>query len=186
MVTIRDILRLLNEGKALATIAEEVGIDKTTLHRRFTRKFGYRYNKETGKWDFIGQGEEPLDKEISVKQYRTNGPDLSSNTDITFDNPAVTSGNAEVISQFTSEEVSVLKLMIAERAAAKDESAENALFKRLRSLRKSEATRKTFVLGKDVGHTLDEFAAQNRVDKSDILTMALQDFFERYEKSYSL
>jgi hypothetical protein len=54
------------------------------------------------------------------------------------------------------------------------------LFEKICNLDRGEKTRKTIVINEKIGDRLDYFADKTNMDKSDIMHVALLDFFEKY------
>ncbi|MGM0877433.1 MAG: hypothetical protein ACQEWV_22540 [Bacillota bacterium] len=56
------------------------------------------------------------------------------------------------------------------------------LYDRVKQLPQSDKTRKTIVIDRVIGKRLDGFCETERINKSDVLHLALADFLEKYEK----
>lgn len=59
---------------------------------------------------------------------------------------------------------------------------ESSLYDRVKQLPQSDKTRKTIVIDRVIGNRLDGFCETERINKSDVLHLALTDFLEKYEK----
>ena len=89
--------------------------------------------------------------------------------------------------QFTRDEVEDLVAMLQEwrmnKATAQIGIQEpKTVHERIKTLPKGDKTRKTIVIDKAIGERLDEYCQAEKVDKSDILHLALMDFLDRQEK----
>jgi hypothetical protein len=66
--------------------------------------------------------------------------------------------------------------------ASTTQTNELSLYDRVKQLPQSDKTRKTIVINHVIGKRLDEFYEVERINKSDVLHLALIDFLEKYEK----
>ena len=167
-------------------------------------------NKVPKGWHFIGEGEEPLDKSIfdfvergssSVKKSSSDKKWNSSSIHPSFteDHKKATDGHIEVITdsplvhpQFTHDEVKMIKEMLhqwqkvaSQTAAAQaeekiEDDKELSLHDRIKTLSQDNTTRKTIVIDNEIGKQLDEFCKNERVNKSDVLNLALMDFLNKW------
>lgn len=109
-------------------------------------------------------------------------------------NTAVNSSNNEIIPnspvihpQFTQNEVSMLMEMLYEWQQKKvTEQSEQIkiptqVHERIKVLPQSDKTRKTIVIDKEIGDRLDTYCKTERVNKSDILHLAIMDFLNKVE-----
>lgn len=200
MITVEQLLKRISDGESIKEICNTIGIATTTIQRRL-KKLGYEWNNSTKEWEWKHDEEQPLNADLT-KTYtkgatgktKGNNPEITaSNNDITNNEEKVTEGYSGITnsnkhitqkekSNFTKEEIAILRKIIDEYTETRNGNPELAFFHRLRSLGKIKTTRKTVVMGKEVGEKLNEFAEHYRVDKSDILTVALIEFFEKYSK----
>ena len=203
--TIGSILAALQiEGVRTGDVAKAIhGISEKPF-REALKAAGYAFsNKKPKGWHFTEEGEEPLNRSIfdfvesnssSVKKSSPNKK-ISSPTihsDFTESNVEVITDSPIVHSQFTVDEVSMIKEMLYEwkmafsqTAAAQIETEtgpeiELSLHDRIKRLPQEDKTRKTIVISKSIGKQLDDFCNDERVNKSDVLHIALADFLEKY------
>ncbi|WP_144789997.1 hypothetical protein [Lysinibacillus fusiformis] len=205
--TIGSILKAMRAGNKAEHIAKAIdGISQKPLLRAL-KEAGYAYsNKAPQGWHYVGEGDEPTDKSIfnyvnssssDVKRTSSKVNKLSQavHTDFTRSNAEVASSNIEVIPnspvihpQFTRDEISILAEMIHEWKQKKvaDQSEEiqepKQVHERIKALPQGDKTRKTIVIDKAIGERLDDYCKTERVNKSDILHLALLDFLDRVEK----
>lgn len=210
-MTIGDVLKVLETTKS-AVLAKEIGVGEKRL-REALKSAGYEYSNVNPKgWHYIGEGEQPLEKSIqdyvTVRTTTTNRkPKEKSTNEIT--------PKEDVSNALTPHEVSMLRDMIKEWETIKgaantvaithsDEVGDgliakgvathsqqpvhsiNELYIRVKQeIEPQKKMRKTLNVNEGVGKALDDFAAKNKLDKQDIIELALFDFFEKYGESYT-
>jgi pimeloyl-CoA synthetase len=168
------------------------------LHRT-----GYEFRNSGQKgWFFVGEGEEPLDKSIFdyVKQSSStkkqsspkvhkhvtssNKYPIPSSIKFTEDNTSITQSSPAVHQQFTPDEVKMIREMLKswKQIASTIQASEQSLHDRIKQLPQGNKTRKTIVIDSEIGKRLDEFCESERVNKSDVLHLALVDFLAKFGK----
>lgn len=202
--TIGSILKAIRAGNKAEHIAKAIdGISQKPLLRAL-KEAGYTYsNKAPQGWHYVGEGDEPTEKSIfdyvnssssSVKRTsKVNKPSQAIHTDFTLSNAEVASSNIEVIPnspvihpQFTRDEIADLAEMLHEwrlKKAAEQLGAPEELkqvHERIKALPQGDKTRKTIVIDKAIGERLDGYCKAERVNKSDVLHLALMDFLDKY------
>jgi hypothetical protein len=65
LMLVRDILARLRSGEKLKEIAPDYGRSETWIQRRL-RAIGYRWDNSAKVWEYAGEGEEPLDLDLSM------------------------------------------------------------------------------------------------------------------------
>lgn len=188
--SIKSILKAMAEGNKAEAIAKELeGISQKPFLNAL-KEAGYKYSNKVPKgWHYVGEGAEPLDKSIFDYVKRSSSPKKSnspvihkeftpSNTDIIPSNNEVTVNSPMIHQQFTGDEVSMIKEMLEswKEAVPVDESVHD----RIKHLPKGNKTRKTIVIDESIGKRLDSFCGIEKVNKSDVLNLALIDFLEKY------
>ncbi len=130
---------------------------------------------------------------------KVNKPSQAIHTDFTLGNAEVASSNIEVKNsntditevspvihpQFTRDEIADLVEMLqewrmkkaAEQLGATQESKQ--VHERIKALPQGNKTRKTVVIDESIGKRLDDYCKNERVNKSDILHLALLDFLDK-------
>lgn len=193
---IGDVLKTLVTTKS-AVLAKEIGIGEKKL-RDTLKSLGYEYRNSGDKgWHFVGEGDQPLERDIqdfvNVRKTRTQ---RKGNVQRTID----VSTEGEVHNALTPHEVSVLRDMINEWGTVKDaintaattregvietSHSINDLYIRVKQeIEPQKKMRKTLNVNEGVGKALDEFAAKFRLDKQDIVELALYDLFAKYGENY--
>lgn len=116
---------------------------------------------------------------------RGNTEMASSNTDFTPSSPVVHP-------QFTHDEVRMISEMLHEWQQSKLNRSDRMdieepspgvtrVHERIKKMHQGDKVRKTIVIDRSVGERLDEYCKKERVNKSDILHLALMDFLDGYE-----
>lgn len=192
MITVEVLFKRLSDGENIKKICDEFGIAASTIQRRLKR-LGYEWDNSAKVWRWTKEEEQPLSVDLlgqlpgksnggnrsNPKITNDDGAFKKDDSSITYDDDKITIGNRKIT--FSDEELLLLKRIIAEFSSRSSEEGDTLFFRRLRSIGKIETIRKTVTMGEDVGHRLNEFAEKNRVSMSDALTVALLDFFERYD-----
>lgn len=200
-VTIGSILHALRAGNKAEHIAKEIdGISQKPFLRAL-KEAGYVYSNKAPKgWHYIGEGVEPINKSIfdyvkpsssNVKRDSStvNKPSQTVHKAFTLDETEVACSNTDIIQnspvvhpQFTQNEVSMIMEMLYEwqqmKLAKQNEYIEESdqIYERIKQLPKGDKTRKTIVIDKSIGERLDEYCEVERVNKSDVIHLALLDF----------
>jgi hypothetical protein len=198
--TIGSILKALSEGFKTAEIAKQIaGISEKPL-RNALKEAGYEFRNFGQKgWFFVGEGEEPLDKSIfdyvkrssltkkqsSPKVHKdvtsSNKYPIPSSIKFTEDNTSITPSSPTVHQQFTQDEIRMIREMLKSwQQSAPIQQTEQSLYERIKQLPQGNKTRKTIVIDSEIGKRLDEFCESERVNKSDVLHLALMDFLLKY------
>ncbi|MCU5020538.1 hypothetical protein OCD65_28065 [Bacillus paranthracis] len=188
-------------------IAQEIGINPSTVQRRI-KKMGYTYDNSTKEWSWAGVGEEPVNEDIADKVTRQPHDNVTTTESQQSDNtttpvseqqeqestPArqvnnnVTTpkrqqrNNVTTTSAFTEEEIRLLKELVATQKQKKPQQkgTEEPLHERIKGLVREEKARKNVFLNKGASERLEEFCKSERVNQSDIIELALEDFISKY------
>ncbi len=181
--SIRSILEgLAQEGVKTGDVAKQIpGISEKPF-RHALKEAGYEFRNSGQKgWFFIGEGEEPLDKSI-FDYVKSNSPKV--HTSFTQSNKLFTNNPPIVHEQFTQDEIHMIKEMLKswQEVTSTTQTNEQSLYNRVKQLPQSDKTRKTIVIDRVIGKRLDEFCEAERINKSEVLHLALADFLEKYEK----
>lgn len=181
--SIKSILEALAEGNKAEAIAKEIeGISQKPFLNAL-REAGYNYSNKAPKgWHYVGEGAEPLDKSIFDYVKRSSSPKKNSSPvthkEVIPSSNEVTVNSPMFHSQFTDDEVSMIKEMLKswKEAIPVGESVHD----RIKHLPQGDKTRKTIVIDESIGKRLDNFCGIEKVNKSDVLNLALIDFLEKY------
>lgn len=203
--TIGSILNAIRAGNKAEHIAKAIdGISQKPFLKAL-KDAGYEYSNKAPKgWHYMGEGAEPIEKSIfdyvNFSSSKVNKLSQAIHTDFILSNAEVASSNIEVKSsntpevspvihpQFTRDEISDLVEMLQEWRLKKAEEQLGApqepkqVHERIKALPQGDKTRKTIVIDKAIGERLDDYCKVERVNKSDILHLALLDFLDKVEK----
>jgi len=119
---------------------------------------------------------------------------IQSNSEMNSSNPPMNSNNTDLLEvspvihpQFTRDEIADIIEMLQEWRMEKKaeqlgfEQEPTQVHERIKVLPQEEKTRKTIVIDKNIGDRLDQYCKNEKVNKSDILHLALLDFLNKYE-----
>lgn len=184
--TIGSILNAIREGNKAEHIAKAIdGISQKPFLRAL-KDAGYLYSNKAPKgWYYVGEGEEPLDKSIFDYVKSSSPKVIRSNTDVKLISPEVIQSNTNVNSsspvvhpQFTRNELNDLMEMLHEwRSRRETVQDPTQVHERIKVLPKGNKKRKTIVIDEKIASRLKEYSESEKVDQSDILHLALIDFF---------
>ncbi|MBO0603527.1 hypothetical protein I2483_17820 [Sporosarcina sp. E16_3] len=176
--TVRSILNALKNSN-VSDVAKQIdGISKDPLASALNAA-GYKYSSATPRgWAFVGDSDEPLDKSIFdfVKSKSSAKKPHSQPVPKT-----VTTDSHVILGQFTENEIRVIKEMLQSwQESASASEIEPTLHDRIKQLPQEEKTRKTIVIDQSIGERFDVFCEAERLNKSDILHLALADFMDKF------
>ena len=177
--TVRSILSALRDSN-LSDVAKQIdGISKDPLARALNAA-GYKYSNATPRgWTFVGDADEPLDKSIFDFVKPKSSAKKSHSQLIT---KVVTTDSRTIHGQFTEDEILAIKEMLKSwQESAPAVEMEPTLHERIKQLPREEMTRKTIVIDQSIGDRFDVFCEAERLNKSDILQLALADFMDKFE-----
>lgn len=198
--TLNSILTALRAGNKAENIAKAIdGISQKPFLKAL-KMAGYEYSNKAPKgWRYTGEDPEPLDKSIfnyvnfNSTKVNSSSPIIhqevtQSNTDVNSSNHEITSHSPVIHPQFTQNEVSMLMEMLYEwqqQKKGKEQSGQikvpTPVHERIKALPQNDKTRKTIVIDKEIGDRLDIYCKSERVNKSDILHLAIMDFLNKVE-----
>jgi DNA-binding transcriptional regulator YiaG len=197
--TIGSILKALSiKGVQSSDIAKQITGINEKVFRNALKEAGYEFRNFGQKgWYFVGEGKEPLDKSIFdfVKRssptkkntsHKVHKEDIQSNTKSVRSNINFKHSSHEIHEQLTQDEIRMIREMLKswqEVSISSTVQAEReSLYERIKQLPQGKKTRKTIVINSDIGKRLDEICKAERVNKSDVLHLALVELFRKYEK----
>ena len=181
-----EFLERIQHGETVTGMSEALGLHRKTLQRRL-RRLGYKWDAEKLRWQWGGeQGEEPL--HVSLIDMNMS---WSKQLDRTSSQPVKESEKKVVSSPFTLDEIKGLKEMLLQWRQAPEPTkdptsvSEQDLVERIQHIRNSEneKVRKTIVIDHEIGDRFDEYAEKTRLNKSDLLHLAIYEMMEKYRLS---
>ena len=180
-----SILKAIRAGNKAEHVAKAIdGISQKPFLKAL-RDAGYEYSQKTPKgWRYVGGGDEPLNKSIFdfVTKVKRNSPEVHP---ITHKGELVAkSVSPEVHPQFTHDEQQMILEMLKEWRASKENQnvleAKPSIFERIKTIPQGDKVRKTIVIDKAIGERLDEYCEKERINKSDVLYLALAAFLNEH------
>lgn len=186
--TIGSILNAIKEGNKADQVAKAIeGISQKPFLKAL-KDAGYAYNNKAPRgWHYIGEGEEPLDKSIfdyvnpsSPRVMKgSEGVKSSSPNEVIKGNANVKASSPKIHPQFTLDEFSEIMEMLQEWKLKRGTVQETTqVHERIKRLGKGSKTRKTIVIDETIAKQLDDYSESENVNKSDIIHLALIDFFK--------
>ncbi|MEC2393941.1 hypothetical protein BK709_19555 [Bacillus thuringiensis serovar shandongiensis] len=184
-MTIREIIHILNmTNKTISILAKEVGIAEKRLSIAL-KAAGYKFsNSGTKGWFYIGEGNEPLDKPIqsfltvsNAKPPKKNTTQFEDNTESTQNNINIPTRNTEGV--FTSEEIQILKGLAQSMKKGNADVLQQAILQ----LPQDKKVKKTYAIPEEIETRLSNLAASKRLQKSELLSLALLELLKRYEEN---
>ncbi|MCU4765574.1 hypothetical protein OCF08_26700 [Bacillus cereus] len=193
-MNIREVLEKLNNGTKAVALAKELNLADKRF-REGMKKLGFGYSNQTKAWEGNEESQQYLDKSIfdyvppkgnrSVKPKSLNdNSKVIKSTQVTSQVSNVNSpkSNTKGEVEFTLEQISALQEIANQYLHDKENATQrDKLHRRIITLPEGKSIRKTVVIHEDVGKRLDNFAKTMRFNKSDLLSLALSDFFDKYE-----
>ncbi|WP_164984998.1 hypothetical protein [Ammoniphilus sp. CFH 90114] len=179
---IGELFQKLAGGESMTTICDRLGIHRRTISRRLNH-LGYQYDKDKKQWLWRGAGEEPVTLTITEDLNTANV--IYGNHNITPVVPYAPEIPIELSHECLSpDELQDVRFMLEEwRGRSPEDQGDRSLYKQVKNLPHYEShqkEKKTFVIPIDIIEEFDRFATQERLNKSDLLQVALQDFFAKY------
>ena len=161
------IVKILNNGISIEkAYAQKLIPYSKTKARKVLTNGGYTYIKKTKQWLLLSSETDAVDVPPPLE------------TDLL---PAATV-------QLNDYELNALKQLAQQIIAGNTfnnsvthSSTDIQLYERTRSLDRGNNTRKTYVIAETVATRFDAIADRTNLDKSQLLTLALLDFLDRYE-----
>ncbi|PHE92445.1 hypothetical protein COF76_27555 [Bacillus wiedmannii] len=171
------IFERIQSGERVKDIAKDLGVSDSKVSRGL-KKSGFEW--VSNKWR--RKEEQPLDNQTTTeRQVNNNETTIKQrvNDNETTSKERV-NNNSTTSEQFSSEEVAILKEMIANFKQG-DFEDKDSLYVRLKS-RYTGKERNNIFLNVDIQKRLDEFLNENNLDrnKSLIVELALEDFIKKY------
>ena len=177
--TVKSILNALKDSN-VSDVAKQIdGISKDPLGKALNAA-GYKYSSAAPRgWTFVGDGDEPLDKSI-FDFVKPKSSAKKSHSQLVP--KVVTTDSHPIHGQFSEDEILAIKEMLKSwQKSAPAIEMEPTLHERIKQLPQEEKTRKTIVIDQSIGERFDVFCEAERLNKSDILHLALVDFMDKFE-----
>lgn len=178
--TIHDIEKALKD-KSLKSVASEMRVSVTKL-RQILSMVGYEYDSSQKKWRYILLDERADQRHRTFWHLDEYGIGNPSNTDDESDmDEPIEVEEERNMGTFTVDEIAILKRLAARHADAASGIDSTDVLQALKNAPEGSTSKKTFALNDGVINQLDTFCDTHRVKKSDVLAVALQEFFKKYQ-----
>lgn len=186
-----NVKQVLNEleSNTMNDVARMIGISSSALQRRL-KKIGYVWNASLRKYEWPHDEPEPFNHDIGILspggQVGHGQSGHTTHVKQTRNEEEAIVYNTGGRQSFTNHEIDVLREMIQaweEKAVSEPYEATNgvSLYERVLAIQKEKKKRKTIVINESVADRFDQFAHDKKVDKQDMIELALIDFMERYQ-----
>ncbi|PYE96183.1 CopG family transcriptional regulator [Bacillus sp. 196mf] len=177
---IEEVIASLKESNA-KEVGKEIGMcDKRLL--KGLKNAGYKYSKKDGiGWYFTGQGEAPLKADIREFVEVADAKKLETTND------ALTKKEVNTLRKIMSEwgptknTVNTIKQQKEKTLAQKNTNPIHSLHDRIRESEAKEKVSRTVNLDKEACTMLDRFEDKHRLNRDEIVEIALYEFFEKYK-----
>lgn len=191
MYTIQTVLEQLKEHN-VKEVSKDLAISDKRL-RAALQAAGYQYSQSAKAWDYTGEEQEPLDREL-IEFMSTNKPQAAH----TAPKSRQKADNTTPIDSLTADEIAAIRSMLAaykqregvmeaasialEQHTDSTNSVEQLIMRTRTEIQPEERTRKSVYFNKSISTKLDQFSEIYRIQKQDIIELALRDFFKRYKE----
>ncbi|MED3350105.1 CopG family transcriptional regulator [Bacillus thuringiensis] len=181
-MNIKDLLQMLKENR-ISIVAKEIGISQKKLSKAM-KAAGYQYNRSVG-WHCISTGEPPL--EADIRDFIGDVDDTQAETM----NDGLTKNEVNVLREIINELSTTQNVVNAishqkENVSKSSDSQKNtspihSLYMCIREGGAKEKVSRTVNLDKGTCSQLGTFEDVLRINRDDIIEIALREFFEKYK-----
>ncbi len=187
-MTVEEFLERLSRGETVTGIGEKLGLHRKTIQRRL-KKLGYVWDADRQQWLWKQEkGKEPLHQSLTEVNTKWQ-PVQSFHNHSHHVNDCETQGylgfEEKNSPSFTLDEIEGLKELLAHwrETALTTTTEEMGLIDRVKQIKnsKNSKVRKTIVIDEEIAHVFDEYAERKRVNKSDLLHLAILELVEKYQ-----
>lgn len=193
-VTIGSILDALKiEGVKTGDIAKVIDGISEKPFRSALKVAGYEFSNKVPKgWHFVGVGDEPLEKSIfdyvpsniGVKRSSSKVRNVIQGEYKVIEGEQGMNMDAQLVhTRFSQKEINGILEMLNEwqqrRKIADVIEVTDTIHDQIKTVPQADKVRKTIVIDKAIGERLDAFCEKERVNKSDVMYLALQVFLSK-------
>ncbi|MBE5104155.1 CopG family transcriptional regulator [Bacillus thuringiensis] len=177
-MNIKELLEMLKENR-ISIVAKEIGISQKKLSKAM-KAVGYQYNRSVG-WHYTSKGEPPL--EADIRDFIGDTDNARSETT----NEALTENEVNVLREIingwdtTQNVVNTIMQQKEKISAQKDTNPIHSLYMRIGEIGAQEKVSRTVNLNKGTCSQLGTFEDVLRINRDDIIEIALREFFEKYK-----
>ncbi|MCX9098289.1 CopG family transcriptional regulator [Bacillus anthracis] len=177
---IEELIKLL-KGNTAKVVGKEIGIcDKRLL--RGLKNAGYEYSKKSDLgWHFTGQGEAPL--KADIREFIA----IADNAKVATTDDVLTKKDVSELRKMQSEWVSIkndVNALMQQKekiSAQKNTNPIHSLPERIRERESKERVSRTVYFGKETCSKLGIAEDVLRINRDDIIEIALCEFFKKYK-----
>lgn len=177
---IEELIKLL-KGNTAKVVGKKIGIcDKRLL--RGLKNAGYEYSKKSDiGWHFAGQGEAPLKKDI--REFIAVADDTKVETTDDVLTKKDVSGLQKILSEWVPIKNAFNEIMQEKEkiSAQKNTNPIHPLHERIRESGSKERVSRTVYIDKETSTELGIFEDVLRINRDDIIEIALREFFKKYK-----
>ncbi|PED62548.1 CopG family transcriptional regulator [Bacillus toyonensis] len=184
-MNIKELLQMLKENRILI-VAKQVGISHKKLSKAL-KVAGYQYNRGLG-WHFTSTGEQPL--EADIREFIVDIDNARSETT----NNALTENEVNTLREILNEWDTTQNVVNTisqqkEKVSKSSDSQKNtnqihSLYMRIGKSEARERASRTVNLDKEACAMLDGFEDKHRLNRDEIVEIALYEFFEKYSAEH--
>jgi len=184
-MNIKELLQMLKENRILI-VAKQVGISHKKLSKAL-KVAGYQYNRGLG-WHFTSTGEQPL--EADIREFIVDIDNARSETT----NNALTENEVNTLREILNEwdttqnvvnTISQQKEKVSKSSdSQKNTNQSHSLYMRIGKSEARERASRTVNLDKEACAMLDGFEDKHRLNRDEIVEIALYEFFEKYSAEH--
>ncbi|MGG5735913.1 MULTISPECIES: CopG family transcriptional regulator [Bacillus] len=181
-MNIKDLLQMLKENRILI-VAKQIEISHKKLSKAL-KAAGYEYNRGLG-WHFTSKGEQPLD--VDIREFIVDTDNSRSETL----NEGLTKNEVnvlrEIINGWDATKTAVNHIAQQKEKVSKSSdpqkntNAIHSLYVRIGKSEARERASRTVNLDKEACTMLDRFEDKHRLNRDEIVEIALYEFFEKYK-----
>lgn len=181
-MNIKELLEMLKENR-ISIVAKEIGVSQKKLSKAM-KAAGYQYNRKVG-WHYTYKDEPPL--EADIKDFIGDTDNARSETT----NDALTENEVNVLREIingwdTTQNVVNAILQQKEKVSKSSDLQKNtnpihSLYMLIRENGSKEKVSRTVNLDKETCSQLGTFEDVLRINRDDIIEIALREFFEKYK-----
>jgi hypothetical protein len=171
VLTVQELFHKIKEGESISKVSIRLGIDRSTIGKRLKR-IGYKYDNISKSYKYEGEGEEPLEYNL-LEDISPNIIQGEFIQDEHEKESRFTQG------EFTQDEINMLKEIIVSWKGGGTDNKDD-LRDRIEELEKGDRVRDTVVMDKGIWKKVNQYKKRG-FNKSDVLHLALIDFFQKYD-----
>ncbi|CAI6329385.1 hypothetical protein ACR6EC_22325 [Bacillus subtilis] len=164
---------LSKKGVTVSDIAKIIpGLSEASL-RDALKAAEYEYDRSLKMWYFVGEGEKPSEQSIFdfVEKPKKRTAQINLN------NPARISNDE----QLTQEEIRMLRKMLNEWTETGLTEQEDSVHNKIKNMEINDLIRSRIMLSQRLKQRLETFCDREKFYKYDVLNLALEEFFEKYD-----